>query len=421
MFMLNSFVQCRNATHYGDDNFIGINVNNFESDYKIVITFPMGFHLDNSNLISDIQCLLKILSSYNYHANISKDLYDGNFHTNFPFESFRYVLEDYLQNGIYTEKNYEYRQGLSGSINFARTIKKEKPIYLSENIIYLQYQTKQNKNIDNNLMTLIHKYCIYKAITLFGWLYNIKVNPINKFDLDIEMAINYLTNQLLINYKDKERLLITAMLKILRLNIEQFSEINLLWGTDHFEYIWEKMIDMIFGIANKNMFFPHGYWLIEDKKIKSSALEPDTIMVNEYENSIAVLDAKYYKYGVTGNYKDLPSSSDINKQITYGQYIDTNRENLLDETSASPMKIFNSFIMPYNSKDNPFNINTNNILYTITATGDWKIAAKDKTYQYIHNILLDVKWLMTLKISEKYDAQDELLNCIQRAHVNLFK
>ena len=35
-------------------------------------------------------------------------------------------------------------------------------------------------------------------------------------------------------------------------------------------------------------------------------------------------DAKYYKYGWTQLPKDLPSSSSINKQISYGEYIAIN-------------------------------------------------------------------------------------------------
>lgn len=40
-----------------------------------------------------------------------------------------------------------------------------------------------------------------------------------------------------------------------------------------------------------------------------------------YQGNVYVLDAKYYKYGATGKLSDLPESTSINKQITYGEFI----------------------------------------------------------------------------------------------------
>ena len=41
-------------------------------------------------------------------------------------------------------------------------------------------------------------------------------------------------------------------------------------------------------------------------------------MISNKTKSTFPSDAKYYKYGVTGNTRDLPESTSINKQITYG-------------------------------------------------------------------------------------------------------
>lgn len=38
------------------------------------------------------------------------------------------------------------------------------------------------------------------------------------------------------------------------------------------------------------------------------------------------LDAKYYRFGATGNPKHLPPSSSINKQIAYGEHVNARTE-----------------------------------------------------------------------------------------------
>ena len=71
-----------------------------------------------------------------------------------------------------------------------------------------------------------------------------------------------------------------------------------------------------------------------------------------YGGKYYVLDAKYYRYGIAPvlGTSALPQSSDINKQITYGQFV-KNRK------TPDGVQVFNAFIMPYNRAKNFFGIN----------------------------------------------------------------
>lgn len=70
-------------------------------------------------------------------------------------------------------------------------------------------------------------------------------------------------------------------------------------------------------------FFPNAYWNIQGKvEEDKSKLRPDSILLNS--NKVYILDAKYYKYGITGNISDLPHTDSIQKQITYGDHISNN-------------------------------------------------------------------------------------------------
>ena len=66
-----------------------------------------------------------------------------------------------------------------------------------------------------------------------------------------------------------------------------------------------------------------------------------------YNGKVYVLDAKLYSYGYSGNPDHLPNGPDINKQITYGEYIERAK-------GVPSANLYNAFIMPFNREDNPF-------------------------------------------------------------------
>lgn len=133
-----------------------------------------------------------------------------------------------------------------------------------------------------------------------------------------------------------------------------------------FHVIWEQMVDVAFGEKGKEKYFPKTKYILQYNNNKyNHSLQPDSIMI--LNDKFYILDAKYYKYGVTAKSNDLPESSSIVKQIVYGEYlskIETNN------------KVFNAFILPYNRFNNLFNLNQilKNIGY---AKGEWRSDAKN--------------------------------------------
>lgn len=169
------------------------------------------------------------------------------------------------------------------------------------------------------------------------------------------------------------------------------------YGTYNFEYVWEHMIDKVFGIEEKKKYFPNTTWQLKGQKHCNSDLEPDTIML--YKNNIYVLDAKYYKYGWTKRAGDLPDSASINKQITYAEYIDINKE--LKQEGA---EIYNAFILPFD-KEHWSEENAESLHYIGEAVSSWKPDnAAEKKYERIQGILLDVRYLM--QMGEKRSESD---------------
>lgn len=103
---------------------------------------------------------------------------------------------------------------------------------------------------------------------------------------------------------------------------------------------------------------------------------------------IYVLDAKYYRYGVSGLPKHLPESTSINKQITYGEYID----NCAELKAKYGDTIYNAFLMPYNKDDNPFHLQGQYFANVGEAAGEWKFGYHK--YERVQGIVVDIRYLM---------------------------
>lgn len=204
------------------------------------------------------------------------------------------------------------------------------------------------------------------------------------------------------------------MLSMLQYIDEHSSEKQYFFGTDFFERVWEKMIDKAFGVDNKEQYFPHPHWYLDYGPQKNNApLQPDSIMI--YNGKTYVLDAKLYRYGYSGVPEHLPSGPDINKQITYGEYVERVKKVPVD-------RLYNAFILPFNKEDNPFyKIDSDgNAVSDVTsdianfgeATGDWK--PDPKKYERIQGIVMDTRFLMYNYVGMPDKKKNELADAIEK-------
>ena len=314
------------------------------------------------------------------------------------------IITRFLNDGkYYVESDHEYKVGANGQISCSRTVRSQKGIVQNGSLIFTNTVARHLTPNFNKKITQIHKFCVYEAFDKLGWLY-----ITNKPDLpgrcpSVRESIQILTQKISRSHNDNEQELFGAMLNMLKYMDEQNSEKNYLFGTDYFERIWEGMINKAFGIKDKTGYIPKTRWLFDYGKGKeNSPLFPDSIMI--YKDKIYVLDAKYYKYGQTGNTDDLPGSADINKQITYGEYIARHLQ-------IPNEKLFNAFLLPYNMTDNKFAFES--VFGNFgEAVGDWK--DNTKNYERVQGIVVDTRFLMYnyLTISENY--QKNLAKSIEK-------
>ena len=333
----------------------------------------------------------------------------------FPIQAYLNVINYYLDhNGsYYTETETAYKVDKRGKTHWGRTIKTQTPMVQGKSLLYLNQVVRVNTPDLNRLITRIHRYCVYESFERIGWLYTTNSPEQPDITFDKNMFLATLNAKLGSTNNDNDKKLFRSMIAMIEFRDNQAIDKQFYFGTDKFETVWERLIDKVFGVPNKDDYFPHGLWTERYGKNKgkpASALEPDTIMI--YGGKYYVLDAKYYLYGILPQYGPglLPQSSDINKQITYGQFVKNQR-------TPDGAQVFNAFIMPYNRADNQFKIN--GLFGNVAeAVGDWvDHPDSPEIYERVQGIVFDTRYLLK-NYDGNHDAdKEELIREIEKPYI----
>lgn len=401
--------KCSINTNYDTDTFVGIKCEN--GDYSIC--FPLGFQMSESDrqLRKDILLLLNSIkeTTMKKESEVYNDFKEYS-QLDFPFQAYLALIYDYYNRGYYHEIEVIYNVSKRGKIDWNRTIKTQKPSIQDGQAFYLDFVTKRNSINENELITLIHEYCVFDSFEKIGWLFTDKLPSKPRLKFNYKLFKSVIREKLERTFNDKNKKLFRNMLAIIDYEGENNEQREYKYGTNRFEYVWESMIDRVFGIEKKEQYFPKTTWTLSERKYDNASLEPDTIMI--VNNDVYVLDAKYYKYGVTRRPWDLPESTSINKQITYGEYIA--EETKFKKIHGENFKTYNVFLMPYNMEDWKA---TTPIKSIGKATSSWKHGCKE--YETIIGVLIDVKHLM--KISSNREDQEEMLTLANVIDSNFIK
>ena len=375
------------------EDFIGIRFDFDEqlNKHRPYITFPYGYHYTSND---DILCLVNVLADYQHEMqDIGVAYMTEEERQGFPVQSYMFVIQDYLSNGYYTERETIYASRSHGKVNWGRTVKKEKPVIQDNGAIYLNLQTRLHHSNDEHIMTEISKHCVYESFAKLGWYYGLSTPAKPSSTLRKTQFKAILQDKLYKANKDMDKQLFQSMINVLENAVEDDKNPQYFtFGTRRFEKVWEYLIDKTFGTEhgdNKAKYFPKATWHIIDGGVKeTNPLLPDTIMINHDDNSLYVIDAKYYRYGITNTPYHLPNMSSIAKQITYAQYIDK---------QFSFDKVRNVFILPFNATEKELPV------YHCSgwAVADW--LEDNYEYKNIYTILVDTKYLIINRVTCNFE------------------
>lgn len=380
--------RCHINTNEDGDRFVGIKADSDDA----VVYFPIGYQLPerDSAIRRDIKHLFQVLSEFTDKKDrvLAVNKFAAPQTVDFPINAYLEVINYYIdRNGAYyTETEPTYKTSNRGNMDWARTFREQKPLVQANgSLVYTQFTVRTSAPNENKLITHIHRYCVYESFEKLGWLYVPDMPDHPEIELDVKRFIIALNDKLAHTNNNAEKRLFNAMKDMLEYMDEETSDKQFYFGTDYFESVWEKLIDTVFGVKNKQDYFPRTHWTVRYGKHRNKAknpLQPDSIML--YNGKYYVLDAKYYRYGITGELDHLPNSSSINKQITYGEYIQKQQQ-LPNES------LFSAFIMPYNMNNNYFGL-VGPFGNIGEAEGEWK--QNDFNYQKIQGIVIDTRYLM---------------------------
>lgn len=400
---------CRNASNREGDTFVGIKSEYVDGNHSLSIHFPIGFEISKNEEIvrDDIISLISVLQIYNdQQSRISKIMPEQVLKTvRFPVQAYFTVLADFLNNGYYQITEEQYKQGIAGPISWPRTIKMETPIAQTNGVVYTKYRVKHHNETDKDLITEINEYCVYQSYLRLGWIYKLSLPPKPNRRREINVYQNYIESALLRTNRDKDKQLFSAMADILNFENNANDPDQFYFGTNRFEYIWEKLIQETYGNVRKEDYFPKTKWRLKfGSESDNTALEPDTVM--KESDDIYILDAKYYKYGITQNPRDLPNSSSVNKQITYGEHV-------INEKVRDGEGVYNAFLMPYDSERQPYNQEEGHYYSVGEAVSSWK--PSNENYQRVQGILVDIKFLIKNLIKPNNNEIVKLSNAIKES------
>lgn len=396
--------RCHVNTNDDGDSFVGVKADTDDA----IIYFPIGYQLpaNDDDLRVDINNLLGVLAAFMKEDRVIEvSKFEAPRTVDFPMHAYLKVIRSFLRMGrYYIETDPQFRTDTKGKTSWPRTVREQRALVQKNGSLVFTNMTVRSVTPNaNKQITQIHRFCVYEAFEKMGWLYVPFMPDKPGPHPGIKESIYILDKKLVATNDDVEQELFNAMRDMLVYIDERSSDKQYFFGTDFFENVWERMIDKAFGVEDKEQYFPRTRWLLDYGRDKEKRpLQPDTIMI--YGDKYYVLDAKLYRYGWDPKPEHLPNSADINKQITYGEYI--------EQTKSLPNeKLYNAFIMPYNKENNLFMLNSNfgNIG---EAVSDWKLNVKN--YERIQGIVVDTRYLMYNYIGTSDQQKKEMAGCIEK-------
>ncbi len=398
------------ATGKLDNQFIGIKIFNNQIEFHYPETYQLSETEDG--LRKDILSVLRTVSLAKTRTS-DMSSYNTQHKSNyvFPLGAYLWLINDYLTYGRYENREKTYQQGVKGKINWKRTMRSN-PIISSSNIVYTDIISEKISQRDN-LITEIYNFCVQKAIDDIGWLYGISFNPngvdyYRLFAAKKKIYINALNNELTHTFDDQKKIRLQHMKNIIiGLDDDLLNTREVVYGVDSYDYVYERMVDSMFSkVNNIKDFYPTATWdlVVEKGAVKSSNLRPDTVLIKN--RKVYILDAKYYRYGTTFRPGDMPETTSIQKQITYGEYVKKVKEGQYDD-------VFSAFVLPYsknkNSKKELFH---SDMEFVGIAQATWmdSFAANNRR---VVAILVDTNFLINNWIKKNEDNIDSIVSVIE--------
>lgn len=337
----------------------------------VVIGFPKYLSASSSaQILEHVNLICKVASKIFSQSGIQfeNQFYPLNpqraAHASNPYDLAVFLLRDYAENDLYTERKRQIRANGNGQRSWTQIIHRTTPVF-DRSPVYLQSITIKSIRKTSDTITPLHAYIVnqcaqlLKPLGLFPHL-TLPVAPILDYT-DFSRYVPIISSKMNQTFSDRE----LRLLRALRSWCKEGPYNQTRLGVNSFEDFWEAATKKYFGNIEHTSSDPPQYYLDRSSNTyvgKGGAI-PDILNAGtsfEFGAYLAIFDAKYYcpifddkNFYVYG----APPNSDIAKQIQYYYSL----------KSKYPSATFcNAFLLPGYSMDKMYHC----IGYAVPNT-DW--------------------------------------------------
>ena len=329
----------KNKQGYYKFSFVGI----IASESNIIVFLPKYLiyidSLSEAEKESEIKLVLKVLKKYSRYEDLDDDVSFLSFDSsteNFSLLALvEYIINDYIEYGIYSNETTEYEYNGDGDISWEKTVENELVYSSNKQYIYLNHITDITYSNDNTYISQLHKMILNMSILFMKEISFLELfdfpNLNFNFDENVlgyeSFQIKKITNEMSVSFSQRKIRLLNAM-KIFIENekISLSNGYNFSCGTSSFNMVWENVCsDVMQNEIGKDTIphiplMPKPVW---QKKTPLKVYDPsDTIkpdILRKINNDFFIFDAKYYK--PVFNNENLnsghPGVGDVSKQYLY--------------------------------------------------------------------------------------------------------
>lgn len=298
------------------------------------------------------------------------------------------ILDDFLQMGLWRDREHSYRRGGAGVVDWSRTIARGEELWVNGGLdpIYPTPTVKRQQQTDQHPLSVAQLAVLHDLRALYGPI-------LHEGELSLPPPARvYLSHQSLPSIgqqlrrslrglnEQRARRLADLLIKYIELDDRGREDQLDIYGTTSFEVIFEHMCAEVFGaqpeLLNKREL-GEVKWSFNEKLSEQigetsrtgRAQRPDLLIRSELEASredqsyvlyklrapegdqLLVLDAKYYDIiGALRYTKEsashLPGLEDVRKQYAYAQWIGTQLSASAPSSGFKPERIVNGLLFP---------------------------------------------------------------------------
>ena len=264
-----------------------------------------------------------------------------------------YLLNDYFENGIYSNSIIKIEENGEGEILWDKTINETFAILNEDGPVYPNYFTVRTVTNENDYIKRLHEFVLTKCSEeinelklndLFDNILTVELSD-ETWDSfgDIEYILYKIQQELNVQFNTQKQLLLKALYAYVAQEKAYVENDNIsLYGTNSFNLVWEDACKVVFGnkleykikdlfddtiehsnktllqYIDKPIWLGYG-WDKQNAKEAKDTLIPDLISIDKDKKAFRIFDAKYYNLQMEedSELKGQPGIESITKQYLY--------------------------------------------------------------------------------------------------------